>query len=286
MGGVTTSREAAPDEDTPPLTGSSWRTDLFDVPEYLDVVGVAAGEPSLDLLGRLHRAHVHTIPFANVDVLLGRHPGVTPDRIQERLVRTRRGGYCFEHAQLFAAALEHLGFRVRRALGRVGSISGFRTHMTVVVRLDGRAWLCDPGFGFSVTGPIALEDGASRDEGGRRFGVERADDAGSGVWVLTLDGRPQHYSDELTVHPADVLAGHLVTSRGDHSPFPRRLMAMRHTPAGHVTVTEWARTVRAPGEATRHEDLTVDEVVDAVRDLGVDLGAEAGALARRLREIR
>lgn len=116
------------------------------------------------------------LSFGNVDVLLGTHPGVAPDAIQEQLVRRSRGGYCFEHSQIFAAALEHLGFSVRRALGRVHEPTNTRTHMTIHVELDGERWLCDPGFGFSITGPIALKDGATRAEGDRQFGVRELTD--------------------------------------------------------------------------------------------------------------
>lgn len=131
--------------------GEPWRTELFDLPAYFQATGVVHGEPSLEMLTRLHEAHVRTFPFANVDVLLGHAHGVDPETVQDQLVRRRRGGYCFEHAQIFAAALEHLGFTVRRALGRVHRIDNSRTHMTVVVQAEGRRWLCDPGFGFSLT---------------------------------------------------------------------------------------------------------------------------------------
>ncbi|WP_305094770.1 arylamine N-acetyltransferase [Prescottella sp. R16] len=273
-----------PDE---PLIGASWRTDLFDVPAYLDAVGVASGEPTLDLLGDLHVAHVRTFPFANVDVLLGTHPGVTPDAVQDQLVRRRRGGYCFEHAQIFAAALEHLGFTIRRNLGRVHELTNTRTHMTVTVEIDGRRWLCDPGFGFSITGPIALEHGAVHVDGDREFVLEETTDDATTVWALTRGGKAEHYVDTAPVHPSDVRTGHFVTSREPHSPFRQHLMVMRHLPHAHVTVTEGARTVRAPGCETEHVTLSVAEAVDAVQELGVELGpGEDAVLAKVLAGLR
>lgn len=276
-----------PDRAEPPLLGQSWRTDLLDVPDYLRAVGIRPAAPTLGLLEDLHTAHVRTFPFGNVDVLLGTHPGVAPDAVQDQLVRRRRGGYCFEHAQLFAAALEHLGFSVRRALGRVHRLSSTRTHMTVIVELDGRRWLCDPGFGFSITGPIALADGAVRDEGDRAFTVRRCTDQGATVWALTRAGNVEHYVDEQPVHPADVRAGHFVTSGERHSPFVGHLMVMRHLPHAHVTVTEHARTVRAPGHATEHTALSAADVVRTVRDLGIVLDdTEAAALTAVVQRLR
>ncbi|WP_137724811.1 arylamine N-acetyltransferase family protein [Prescottella subtropica] len=270
-----------------PLVGASWRTDLFDVPDYLDAVGVVPGEPTLDLLGVLHSAHVHTFPFANVDVLLGAHPGVAPDAVQDQLVRRRRGGYCFEHSQLFAAALEHFGFTIRRNLGRVHELTNTRTRMTVTVEIDGRRWLCDPGFGFSITRPIALEHGAVQVDGDREFVLQKSVDDGTTVWALTRGGKVEHYVDEAPVHPADVRTGHVVTSRDPYSPFTQHLRVMRHLPDAHVTVTEGARTVRARGRGTEHVTLSVADVVDAVQELGVVLvPGEDATLAEVLTRLR
>lgn len=274
-------------EIVPAPAGESWQTDLFDIPEYLDAVGIAPGTPNLDLLTRLHDAHVRTFPFANVDVLLGQAPDVDPATVQEQLMRRRRGGYCFEHTQIFAAALEHLGFPIRRALGRVHQIDNTRTHMTVLAHAEGRRWMCDPGFGFSLTAPIELADGATRDENGRTLTIRRFDDDGSPVWALTRDGAVQHFTDEQTIHPMDVHAGHFVTSQSTQAPFTKHLMVMKHTDDGHVTITESAQTVRRRGSDTEHTALSIGDVVTGVQDLGVQLRpGEDRRLAETLERIR
>ena len=72
---------------------------------------------------------MRTFTFDNIDVLLEQHPGVGLDAVQAKFVGRGRGGYCFEHATLFAAALERLGYPVERRLGRVGDPSEkARTH--------------------------------------------------------------------------------------------------------------------------------------------------------------
>ena len=273
-------------------TALEWQVEDVDVPAYLAALGLDActlvhEHPSLDLLERLHRAHVFTFPFGNVDVLLGNHPGVVPATVSDQLVTRRRGGYCFEHAQLFAAALETLGFTVRRALGRVRSLQSSRTHMTVLVDLSGVRHLCDPGFGFSITGPLPLHDGARRVDTGQTFAVGRVVDEGWPLWSLTRDGALEHVLDESTVHPADVRMGHLTTSTAEDSVFRHHLMVMRHTPQGHVTVTEDAITVRRSGERTRREERDVTGVVDCVRSLGVRLSdEEAERLAHVVEALR
>lgn len=266
------------------LAGASWETDDFDVDAYLDRVGVRRGAPDLAMLERLHHAHVHTLPFTNVDVLLGQHPGVDPATVQRRLVSEGRGGYCFEHAQLFAAVLEDLGYLAERRLGRVGSPASGRTHTTVAVTLGAQRYLTDPGFGFSITGPIPLEGGAIRVEGDRRYTIEHGLAGEVSTWSLRRDGELQHVVDALPVQPVDVRNGHLVTSTD--SVFTRTLMAMRYTENGHITVTPGVRTVRPPGQETRRDLLDPAETVEAVKDLGVRLvGDEPVRLRDRIEKI-
>ncbi|WP_372698010.1 arylamine N-acetyltransferase [Arthrobacter sp. JSM 101049] len=265
------------------LTGASWHQSEFDVDAYLTLLGISRAHPGLELLEALHQAHVRTIPFANVDVLLGTHPGVAPAAVQRQLVERGRGGYCFEHAQLFAAALEDLGFGVRRHLGRVHSPHGTRTHMTVVADVEGASFLSDPGFGFSIRGPLPLHDGARRDEGGRVFELRRSVVDGAELWGVYRDGDLQHLTDMLPVQPVDVRTGHFITSTAAGSGrFLRNLVASRFTDDGHVTITEATRTVRVPGHPTLHEQVTAGQAVDLVRDLGIRLVDDE---PQRLRQV-
>lgn len=264
-----------------------WQVDAYDLETYLDTVGEPAGPVDRDTLTRLCSAHMAAFPFANVDVLLGTHPGVGPEAVNTQLLDRGRGGYCFEQVQLFAGVLARLGFDVRRALGRVHSVESRRTHMTVEVHLQGRRWLCDPGFGFSLTGPIELVDGARRSEGGRTWSVHQRDDQGSVVWELARDGEPMHFTDELTVHPSDVHMGHFATSRSPDSHFTRRLLVARFLDGRHVTLTSDHRSIRIPGRDTVREELDVDEVVQTVTELGVRLvDDEPDRLAELVRASR
>lgn len=252
---------------------ASWGIEAYDVAAYLDAVGLppefGEASPTLGTLKALHVAHVRSLPFSNVQVLLGDHPGVAPDAVFAQLVERRRGGYCFEHAQLFAGILERLGFSVTRRLGRVGGPENSRTHLTVEVSIDGRAYLCDPGFGFSLREPMPWEDGAEHVENDRVFSLVRTGQGASTAWEFRRDGELQHVVDELPVVPVDAAAGHAVTSTTTLGPFTRHLMVMRHTDNGHVTVTEGGRTVREWGSETRKERLSPADVVAAVEDAGV-----------------
>lgn len=276
--------QSTPAQSTPE-TGTDWGIDAFDPDVYFDRIGVEPGLPSRDLLERIHRAHVGTFPFSNLDVLLGRHPGVDPETVARRMLHEGAGGYCFEHARLLAGVLERQGMTVRRRMGRVHAATNTRTHMSVDVELEGRWWVLDPGFGLSLTGPIPREDGARREEWFGTLSMRRQERTdGVEQWELRRGEDLQHVTDLLPVVPADVRAGHHVTSTMPGAgPFTKMLIVSRFTEGGHVTVTSAARTIRRPGQETVHEELMPAQVIDAVADLGLPLDAgTARTLGNRL----
>src|SRR5215831_8810932 len=113
--------------------------------EYL-----GAFRATLEVLRELHLAHATHIPFENLDVLLGRPIRLDSDSLWKKLVENRRGGYCFEQNGLFAAVLEAIGFSVSRLAARVrigATAVRPRTHMLLMVDVEGQRWLTDVGFG-------------------------------------------------------------------------------------------------------------------------------------------
>jgi len=119
--------------------------------------------PTVETLAGLLAAHTARIPFENLDVLLRRPLRLDPGSLQDKLVHARRGGYCFEHATLFAAVLEALGFRPVRHAARVVLFAPHtevpRSHMFLTVPVDGATFVVDPGFGAFTAGfPVPLVD--------------------------------------------------------------------------------------------------------------------------------
>lgn len=253
------------------MSQHDWGVEHYDTARYLQEVGLDKEDPSLDYLNRLHEAHVRTFLFCNAQVLLGTHPGVAPKQVWNSLVEDKRGGYCFEPSQLFAGVLENLGFTVTRALGRVHAPTNTRSHLVVIVHIDGEDYLCDPGFGFSLRRPIEMKDGASHREGDRTFVLVRHGEGPTQQWELRRDGETQHIIDQLPVVPVDARAGHLVTSTPGFGPFTSHLMAMRHTANGHITIADTTRTTRVFGEETLREKITPEEAVESAREMGVTL---------------
>jgi N-hydroxyarylamine O-acetyltransferase len=257
---------------------SPWLTEQLDLDGYLARIGVTAAPPSRAALDALHEAHVRAFTFDNIDVLLEQHPGVRLDVVQAKFVGRGRGGYCFEHMVLFAAALERLGYGVERRLGRVGDPSAPRTHCVVVVTVDGERLLADPGFGMSLLRTLPLVDGAQDDYGGWSYRL-RAVRVGAGRgWALER-WRDEHWegmhtSDELPVQPVDLAVGHHFTSTYPSTHFRHMLMLTRHLDGRHVAVTHETVTVRRPDVPTEHRPLRNGELEDLLDELEVPLTAD------------
>ena len=179
------------------------RMDSTTLAAYLDRIAWGGGTaPTFGTLSGLVRAHMQAIPFENLDVLLGRPVSLDIDAIAAKLVHARRGGYCFEHATLFAHVLEELGFGVARHSARVTLVvkrhEAKRLHMFLTVALPDGVFVVDPGFGGpAALRPLPLADagaepphGATPLDGERRRLLDVAHDRRrGGARRLGLDAR-------------------------------------------------------------------------------------------------
>lgn len=130
-----------------------WNGAEIDLDAYLARIGYDGERaPTVAALRALVAAHTTSIPFENLEAVLGRPVPLDVASLQDKLVRRRRGGYCYENVGLFAAALERFGFGVTGLSGRVTMGSGGlrpATHalLRVTTDDDDRVWIVDVGFG-------------------------------------------------------------------------------------------------------------------------------------------
>ena len=142
---------------------------IFDLDAWLDRIGYSgARTPDLATLRGIVIAQVTTIPFENIDVLLGRPPRLDPDSLQRKLVAARRGGYCFELNLLLRAGLRALGFDVQ---GRIAHVIRHldpdserpASHAVLQVTLAEGVFMVDVGFGgLTPTAPLLREAGIAQ----------------------------------------------------------------------------------------------------------------------------
>ena len=92
---------------------------------YLNRVGLTV-PASADAAGlrTLHLAHQLTVPFENLSIHLGEPISLQEPDLIDKIVRRRRGGFCYELNGAFALLLEALGAQVSRVTARVYGEAG------------------------------------------------------------------------------------------------------------------------------------------------------------------
>ncbi|MCW2557180.1 MAG: arylamine N-acetyltransferase [Mycobacterium sp.] len=142
----------------------------LDLAGYLERVRYGGStDPTLETLRGLVTAHNRSIPFETLDPLTGVPvANLGPAALTDKLVRRRRGGYCYEHNGLMGYVLEELGYGIERFAGRVVWMKEpdaplpAMTHTVLSVTVPGvdGQFLVDVGFGGqTLTSPIRLEAG-------------------------------------------------------------------------------------------------------------------------------
>ena len=208
------------------------RDSVVDLEAYLARIGyIGRLDQSLTTLQGLHLAHATSIPFENLDILLGREISLELDALESKLVAGRRGGYCFEHNTLFSAVLESLGFDVSRLAARVrfGSTAiRPRSHMLLSVNVDGQPWLVDVGFGGEgLLYPIPIRDSEESKQFGWTFRVQRDGDFHV-TQSLHADGWFDLYAfNQELQYPIDYVVANHFTATHPHSPFVQSLVVQR-----------------------------------------------------------
>ncbi|MGW4355736.1 arylamine N-acetyltransferase family protein [Nocardia sp. NPDC004582] len=280
--------------NTPADPGYTWLGAELDLDAYLDRIGfTGARTPTLETLRALVRAHTTTIPFENLEIILGRGIPLELDALQDKLIRRRRGGYCYENVGLFAAALERFGFEFTAMSGRVtlgATAARPATHalLRVTAADDDRRWLCDVGFGRGPLEPVELTaDGGEFAAGAWRFRLERALDAVGGErWTLHEFGRAgwvDRYTFASTPqYRIDFAVGNHFVSTSPRSPFTLRPFVQRfHADAHHqIDGTTW--TTSRPDGSAEVRELEVAElpkVLEEVFEIELD-AADAARLVR------
>ncbi len=243
---------------------------MLDLPAYLERIGLGADGGAA--WPAIHRAHATSIPFENLDSHRGLPISLAQEDLEHKLVRERRGGYCFEHNLLFGSALEELGLTVEPMLARVrvGAPPGTvrpRGHLILrVTDARGERWHADVGFGLGTLlepMPFGPDPDASHEQSGWSFRVieegpelvlqTRGQDGWSDVYAFVPQPVPR----------IDIETSNWWTCTNPGSPFVFGLIAaVNQTDGTRVAISDWSGplqlTVQSPlrtdvSEAPREE---------------------------------
>jgi N-hydroxyarylamine O-acetyltransferase len=233
------------------------------------------------VLADLVLQHTLSIPFENLDAWLGRGVNLDPDAVERKLVVQGRGGWCFEQNLLLGNALSVLGFDVtdlaaRVVWGRSADAVAARTHRVLCVRLEGRQWLVDVGFGGqTLTGVLDLDSMAEQQTPHEPFrlravGAERLlESRVCGEWLplFRFDLQPQQ--------PIDFEAANYQLAHDPASHFTQELRASRVARDGRHALRGMDLVFHAIDGSTRRETLqSAADVIVALREvIGIDVSA-------------
>src|SRR5262245_337018 len=212
-------------------------------------------QASLDTLRRLQRGHLEHIAYENLDVQLGRRVTLAAEDAYGKMVRRRRGGWCFEMNGLFHWALAAAGFRVMPATGAVmrrerGQFA-VGNHLALIVELD-EPYLVDVGLGDGPVEPIPLREG-SYQQGWRTLKLERLAD---GWWRFHNHAKAFASSMDFRHQPADWA---LLQQKSDwlqtsmESRFVQNAVCIRHLPNSIVVLL--GRVLRTQDQGGVHGRL-------------------------------
>ncbi|MFI5716717.1 arylamine N-acetyltransferase [Nocardia sp. NPDC051750] len=272
-----------------------WDGGELDLDLYLERIGYTGPRtPTLAALRALVAAHTTAIPFENLEAVLGRPVPLDLETLQDKLLRNRRGGYCYEHVTLLAAALERFGFGITGLAGRVTMGSGGlrpATHalLRVTAGDDDRVWLVDVGFGAGPLEPYALVDSPGEFTLGEwRFRLEReVGELETEQWVLHQfagQGWVDRYTFTLAPqYRVDYGVGNHFVATSPRSPFTQRPFVQRFLPDVHHILDGHTLTTEHPDGSSRSRELGIGELRETLAEVfDIELDDEDfAALVRR-----
>lgn len=221
-------------------------------------------EPTLQTLQALHQAHMLTIPFENLSIHYGQPIVLQEELLYNKIVRRRRGGFCYELNGLFAWLLQQLGFQLSmlsaEVAGEGGTFSPAYDHLTLLVpHLDGADWLADVGFGDSFRRPLRLQEGIAQsgaDE--RQYRLRKGE---GDYWIMQQFKDNQwtaQYRFTLQPHPlTDFVERCIYQQTSPESHFTQNRLCSLATPEGRITLSNLRFVTTAHGE--RQERLLANE---------------------------
>ncbi|MEL7532140.1 MAG: arylamine N-acetyltransferase [Bacteroidota bacterium] len=233
--------------------------------------------PSLTLLKNLQQQHLFHIPFENLDIHRGVRIELDTERIYQKLVVNRRGGFCFELNGLFYELLTSLGFRVKIVSAIVMDEDRTWTpeydHMSLVVNIEGTDYLSDAGFGRFSFWPIKLAPTLVQEDQEGKFRVESG--PAERLVIAKWDGAD--WQPEFAFHNQGVayeaFAGRCAYHQDDPgSHFLKQRVITMPSEQGRLTLTDKEFKITRAGE-TFHAVAIKDEA-DFMAKLRENFGVE------------
>jgi N-hydroxyarylamine O-acetyltransferase len=266
----------------------------FDLAAYFARIGYDGPRtPTLETLRAIQRLHPQAIAFENLNPLLAIPVRLELEFLQEKLIRSRRGGYCFEQNGVLLHALRALKFRVTGLAARVvwnqpdPSATTPRSHMVLKVELDEGTYIADVGFGMSPTAPLRLVPDIAQDTPHESFRLLE----NGGLYTLQCNLKAHQWAsfylfDLQEQAPVDYQIANHYVSTWPTSHFVTSLIAARATADGRYGLRNNKLSIhRNNGESEQRVLSSAAEVSAVLADLFGVVVPDQAAFAARLAQL-
>lgn len=263
---------------------------------YFDRIGYTGGtDPTYDTLTELVAAHTRSIPFENLDPLLGIPvTDLGAAALVDKMVHRRRGGFCYEHNRLMRYVLRSLGFGADALAGRVVWMNTddrlpAQTHHMLAVSAPGTngTYLVDVGFGGqTVTAPLRLVAGPAQSTRHGQYRI-RGHQEGYVLQTMIAGSWQPMYTFTLRSQPLiDLQVGSWYASTHPRSGFVTGLTAALVTDDARWNLRGRNLAVhRREGATEKIRFASAAEVVGALSDtFGIDMSG-LGDVEARVAEV-
>jgi N-hydroxyarylamine O-acetyltransferase len=220
------------------------KSDIFNLDSYFERINYkGSADASENTLRDIHIAHTLNVPFENLDVFYRRPILLDGASLYKKMVKERRGGYCFEMNGIFSLVLQEMGFKVTNLLAKV-TIDGIhyttKTHQAILVETGGNQWLADVGFGNDgIIAPLILEENTEQKQFAHTYRLITHSTLGYVLQKKQEDGYNPLYAFTLDeCSPEDFLMSNHFTSTFPESFFLTMRMCTMPTKDGRITLTD------------------------------------------------
>ncbi len=242
---------------------------------YLSILGIEAAPPSLEHLSALVRAQLTRVPFENISKLYLRKTqdaSYIPSLEQhlDGIERFSFGGTCYANNPYFYDLLRHLGYDIKLC---GADMSKPDVHVVSIVRLAGREYLVDVGYGAPFFEPMArdLDSGHEIVFGRNRYALHPQDGRRRSRMDHFRDGRLIH---GYVVKPAPCQIEHfndvIRDSYNDAATFMNVVVIERFFPDRSLRIHNFTLTESTSDGAITTRLADRQELIDAVeRHVGI-----------------
>ena len=211
-------------------------------------------------------AHMLAVPFENLDIHAGTEIRLDTERIYQKVVENRRGGFCYELNGLFYDLLVGLGYEVRRISARVHSTERQAygeeyDHLALIATIGGKEYITDVGYGEFLLCPLAFElDIEQQDSRGAMY-VIRTHSEG----YFRIEKRVEDRWKPEYIFKPETRAYHEFVPMCNYqqydptSYFQKQKLISQLTETGRITLTSSKLKIQEQGSITEHQVNSEEE---------------------------